>query len=81
MNLYLIVDLSRSKHGQCHFFSADLRASTPNLQHADRIPEVLVNRDLDRYDNGTTTRAVLADRIASWLKNNEQQEACNDSHH
>jgi|GEM_PF-6932578 len=81
MSNYLIVDVQGSRAGQPKFFSADLRASTTTLQHADHVPEHIVNSDLERYDNGATTRAVLADRIGSWLQNNEQQEACHDSHH
>ncbi len=84
MNDYLIIDVKKSSlsDGEVWFFSADLRSATVNLDCADRVPESVVNRDLDRYDNGATTRAVLTSRIQQWLSANNYllKDSCHECH-
>ncbi|UTW12956.1 hypothetical protein [Marinobacterium rhizophilum] len=62
---YYIVDLGKSFiHGRL-VLQHSLRAGggTCELARARQVPEEEVNAALDRYDNGSTTRAILCEVI------------------
>ncbi|SIS88287.1 hypothetical protein [Neptunomonas antarctica] len=62
---YYIIDLTRSniRKGLTVFMAKDLKTRTPFLEEAGRVPEAIVNANLERFDNGQTTRAMLTNAI------------------
>ncbi len=66
LNEYFIVDLKRThaNKGAAVFVGRDMVSRTRYLEEAGRFPEALVNAALDRFDNGTTTRAILTCSVA-----------------
>jgi hypothetical protein len=69
MNQYVIVNVRASVHAATAglvFFTRD-GSFTTALERAGIWTEGEVNADLDRYDNGTTTRAVLVESVPTLL--------------
>nr|WP_067289800.1 hypothetical protein [Marinobacterium profundum] len=62
---YYIVDLAKSSIHCRLVLQHSLRPAggTCELARARRVPEDEVNAALSRYDNGSTTRAILCDAI------------------
>jgi hypothetical protein len=69
MNQYVIVNVRaslRAAGSELMFFTRD-GSFTTALERAGIWTEGEVNADLDRYDNGTTTRAVLVESVPTLL--------------
>jgi hypothetical protein len=66
---YLIVDVRASVHAATAglVFFTRRGTTTPDLEQAGRWTETEVNADTERFDNGSTTRAVLVDAVPQML--------------
>jgi hypothetical protein len=61
---YFVIDLKASRMaGVAMFYARNIKGRTRYLEDAGRFPEAIVNGDLDRFDNGLTSSAVLTDCI------------------
>ncbi len=65
MNEYYVIDLARTnvRKGITVFIAADMRSRTRFLENAGRFSEAIINADLERFDNGQTTRAMLTSAL------------------
>ncbi|MGI1669976.1 MAG: hypothetical protein K6L74_06565 [Neptuniibacter sp.] len=60
----LIIDLPASRHaGQVLFWGVAEMVITPDPAKAMLVPTEQMNKSLHRYDNGSTTRAVLQSKV------------------
>jgi hypothetical protein len=76
MNKYVIVNVQASVHAATAglvFFTRD-GSLTTDPERAGIWTEGEVNADLDRFDNGTTTRAVLVESVPMLLAEAEAGE-------
>jgi hypothetical protein len=77
MNKYVIVNVCASVHAATAglvFFTRD-GSLTTDLERAGVWTEGEVNADLDRFDNGSTTRAVLVESVPQMRAEAEAGEA------
>ncbi len=66
MNEYYIIDLTAdTRNGVLTLLGRNLKNRVSTLEHAARVPETLLNTDLERFDNGTTTRAILTSALST----------------
>ena len=73
MNYYLIINLPESKQRQTLvFWGTGSQANTTDQGKAMIVNENHLNAALERFDNGSTTRAILADKVDA-LQCNWQQ--------
>lgn len=70
MEFNLIIDLPKSHEAQqVMFWGVGETVTTPDPKKAMLVTTEHLNRKLDRFDNGRTTRAVLKSRVDA-LKGN-----------
>lgn len=71
MTRYFIVDLGKSHlYGRLVLHtSRKLQGGTCDLARALRLPEGEANTDLGRYDNGSTTQAILCELVEQLAHN------------
>lgn len=61
---YVIINLPESKlRQQLVFWGIGSEANTTDLARAMIVSEEHLNKSLERFDNGATTRAILADKV------------------
>jgi hypothetical protein len=65
MSHYYVVDLKRTDitNGVVVFLAQDMKARTRYLEDAGTFTEEFINENLERFDNGSTTRAMLTSAI------------------
>ncbi|MFN3879828.1 MAG: hypothetical protein ACK4L8_00175 [Nitrincola lacisaponensis] len=66
---YHIINVPATRAAGVLMYWAPGKPDTPDPQRAMIVSEDQVNRSLERYDNGATTRAVLCDTQPAELKN------------
>lgn len=67
MTTYYVIDLQRTdiQKGIVVFLAQDMKKRTRFLEDAGTFVEEFINENLERFDNGSTTRAMLASAIKS----------------
>lgn len=65
MSTYHIIDLQRTniQKGIVVFLAQDMKTRTRFLEEAGTFMEEFINENLERFDNGSTTRAMLTSTI------------------
>ncbi|WP_028468407.1 hypothetical protein [Neptunomonas japonica] len=65
MSAYYVIDLQRTdiQKGIVVFLAADMKTRTRFLEDAGSFMEEFINENLERFDNGSTTRAVLTSAV------------------
>ena len=67
MTTYYVIDLQRTdiQKGIVVFLAQDMKKRTRFLEDAGTFMEEFINENLERFDNGHTTRAMLTSVIKS----------------
>ncbi|MFN3881905.1 MAG: hypothetical protein ACK4L8_10805 [Nitrincola lacisaponensis] len=63
IHYYHIINVPATRAAGCLMYWASGKPDTPEPQEAMIVNEDQVNRSLERYDNGATTRAVLTSTV------------------
>lgn len=64
MIYYVVINLPESKQRQqLVFWATGSEANTTDLSRAMIVSEEHLNKSLERFDNGATTRAILVDEV------------------